>query len=288
MGTYIVTQTSLLAKVEGLRISFAVATMEELPKARRRKRMRELFKMAAGMGYDGLELHISDPRMADLSFLKELAVSHGLEIPAIGTGHTYRIHGISLLSSPSVRKRAVDRLQEYIKLARDLEAVVIIGLIRGRLTDGRFTRYRAWRTVRDCLLRSASVAEQHGVTLAVEPINRYETDLINTVAEALKMASDVDSRSVKIMLDTFHMNVEEASITDSLRRSAGRLAHFHVADSNRLAPGKGHIDFASIISELRGIDYKGCLSAEILPEPSVRQAFLDTIQYLKPLLASRS
>jgi len=271
-----------------LRISFAVATMEELPKARRRKRIQELFKMAADMGYDGLELHISDPRMADLSFLKELALCHGLEIPAIGTGHAYTIHGISFLSSPSVRKRAVDRVQEYIKLAGDLKAVVIIGLIRGRLSGGRFARYGAWKTIQECLLRSAPVAEQHGVTLAIEPINRYETDLINTVAEALKMASDVDSGSVNIMADTFHMNIEDASITDSLRRSAGRLAHFHVADSNRLAPGKGHIDFTSIISGLRGIDYKGFLSAEILPEPSVRQAFLDTIQYLKPLLASRS
>jgi len=271
-----------------LRISFAVATREELPRARRRKRIRELFKMAAGMGYDGLELHISDPRMADVSFFRELALGHGLEIPAIGTGPTYTSHGISFLSSPSVRKKAVDRLQEYVKLARDLEADVIIGLIRGRLLGGRFTRCRAWRTIQDCLLRSASVAEQHDVTLAIEPINRYETDLINTVAEALKMASDVGSRSVKIMADTFHMNIEETSIADSLRRSAGRLAHFHVADSNRLAPGKGHIDFASIISELRGIDYKGCLSAEILPEPSVRQAFLDTMQYLRPLLTSRS
>jgi len=271
-----------------LRISFAIATTEELPEARRRKCIRELFKMAAGMGYDGLELHISDPRMADASFLKELAVSHGLEIPAIGTGPTYTSHGISLLSGPSVRKRAVDRLQEYIKLAGDLEAVVIVGLIRGRLSGGRFTRYRAWKTIQDCLSRSARVAEQNGVTLAIEPINRYETDLINTVAEALKMASDIDSESVKIMADTFHMNIEEASIADSLRQSGGRLAHFHVADSNRLAPGKGHIDFASIISELKGIGYAGYLSAEILPKPSVEQAFLDTIQYLKPLMTSES
>lgn len=270
-----------------MRISFAVTTMEELPEARRRKRIRELFKIAAEMGYDGLELHISDPHMADESFLKELAASHGLQFSAIGTGPTYTRHGFSFLSSPVVRKRAVDRLQEYIELARDLEAVVIIGLIRGRLA-GRFTRYKAWKTIRGCLMRSGAVAEEHGVTLAIEPINRYETDLINTVAEALRMASDVDSESVKIMADTFHMNIEEASIADSLRQAGGKLAHFHVADSNRLAPGKGHLDFASIISELRGIDYAGYLSAEILPKPSVEQAFLDTIQYLKPLMTSES
>ena len=270
--------------VEGLRIGFAVETRKEL--ARGKKRLRELFKMAANTGYDGIELHISNPRKADLSYLKELAMSHGLEVPAIGTGPTYTLHGISFLSSTGVRKRAVGRLREYIKVARVLEAVVIIGLIRGRLARGRFTAYEGWKMIRDCLVHSAPIAEEHGVTLAIEPINRYETDLINTLAEALRMASDVGSESVKIMADTFHMNIEEVSITDSLRQSRGKLAHFHVADSNRLSPGKGHLDFASIISELKGIGYEGYLSAEILPKPSLEQASLDTIQYLKPLLTS--
>jgi len=271
-----------------LRVSFAVETMEELPGTRRKKRLRELFIMAANMGYDGIELHISDPRKGDLSYLKELALSHGLEVPAIGTGPTYTLHGISFLSSAGVRKRAVGRLREYIKIARDLEAVVIVGLIRGRLAEGRFTRCKAWKTIRDCLVHSAAVAEEDGVILAIEPINRYETDLINTLAEALRMASDVDSESVKIMADTFHMNIEEASIAYSLRQSRGKLAHFHVADSNRLSPGKGHLDFSSIISELKGIGYEGYLSAEILPQPSVEQASLDTIQFLKSLLTSGS
>jgi len=271
-----------------LRISFAVETMEELPGTSRKKRLRELFKMTANMGYDGIELHISDPRKADLSYLKELALSHGLEVPAIGTGLTYTLHGISFLSSAGVRKRAVDRLREYINIAKDLEAVVIIGLIRGRLARGRFTPYEGWKMIRDCLIHGAPLAEEYGVTLAIEPINRYETDLINTLADALRMASDVDSETVKIMADTFHMNIEEASITDSLRQSGEKLAHFHVADSNRLSPGKGHLDFSSIISELKGIGYEGYLSAEILPQPSVEQASLDTIQYLKSLLTSGS
>jgi len=288
VGAYIVTQVTLLLVVAGLRISFAIETMEELPGIRRKKRLRELFKMAASMGYDGIELHISDPRKTDVSFLKELAVSHGLEVPAIGTGPTYTLHGISFLSSPGARKRAVDRLREYIRVARVLRAVVIVGLIRGRLAGGRFTRYKAWKTIQDCLVRGAALAEEQGVILAIEPINRYETDLINTLAEALSMAADVDSESVKIMADTFHMNIEEASIAHSLRQSRGKLVHFHVADSNRLSPGKGHLDFASIISELKGIGYEGYLSAEILPKPSLEQASLDTIQYLKPLLSSGS
>jgi len=270
-----------------LRISLAVATMEELPEARQKKRIRELFRMATGIGYDGVELHISNPRIADTSFLKELSVTHGLGIPAIGTGPTYTYHGISFLGSPRVRRRAVDRLRRYIEVARDLEAIVIIGLIRGRLAGGRFTPHKAWKIIRDCLVHSGRIAEDHGVTLAIEPINRYETDLINTVAEAIRMALDVDSENVKIMADTFHMNIEEVSIGDALRQSGKKLVHFHVADSNRLAPGKGHLDFASIISGLRGIDYERYVSAEILPKPSVEQAFLDTVQYLKPLLTAR-
>jgi len=262
--------------------------MEELPEARRKKRITELFRMAAGMGYDGLELHISKPRMADVSSLRELSVTHGLGIPAIGTGPTYTLHGISFLSSPNVRRRAVDRLREYINVARKLEAIVIIGLIRGRLAGGAFTPHKAWKTIRDCLVDSARVAEEQDVLLAVEPINRYETDLITTVAEALRMASDVGSENIKVMADTFHMNIEEVSISKALQRSGRSLVHFHVADSNRLPPGKGHLDFASIISELRRINYARYVSAEILHKPSVRQASLDTIQYLKPLLTART
>jgi len=268
-----------------LRIGLAVETMEELPEIRRKKRIRELFKMAADLGYDGVELHISNPKV-DTSFLKAVSANHGLEIPAIGTGPTYVRYGISFLNSPRIRRRALDRLQKYVEVARDLEAIVIIGLIRGRLAEGRFSPPRAWQIIRDCLANSARVAEDHGVLLALEPINRYETELINTVAEALKMTSAVNSECVKIMADTFHMNIEEATISGALQKAGRELVHFHVADSNRLAPGKGHLDFAKIISELSEIGYDRYVSAEIMLKPSVKQAFLDTVQYLKPLLAT--
>lgn len=277
-----------LSEVILLRIGLAIATMEELPEIKRKKRIRELFKMAADLGYDGVELHISNPSKVDTSFLKDLSATHGLDIPAIGTGPTYVHYRISFLNNPRVRRRALDRLRKYVEVARDLEAIVIIGLIRGRLAEGRFTLPRAWQIIRDCLASSARVAEDHGVVLALEPINRYETELINTVAEALKMTSAVNSENVKIMADTFHMNIEEVTIEGALQQAGGELVHFHVADSNRLAPGKGHLDFARIISELSEIGYDRYASAEILLKPSVKQAFLDTVQCLKPLLTTQS
>lgn len=257
--------------------------MEELHEAKRKRRIRNLFKIAESMSYDGIELHISNPHTIGGSFLKELSATHGLDVPAVGTGPTYVLQGISFLGTPHVRRKAVDRLQKYVEVARDLGSIVIVGLIRGRL-DGGFSRPKAWQMIRECLKRSAKVAEDYEVTLAIEPINRYETEIINTMAEADRMASEVDSESVKIMADTFHMNIEEASITDSLQRFGRSLVHFHVADSNRMAPGRGHLDFASIISGLKEVGYDRYVSAEILPKPSVREAFRDTIRYLKPML----
>lgn len=269
-----------------MRISCAVTTMEELPDIKRRRRIRSLFKMAESMSYEGIELHISNPHTIGLSFLKELSARHGLPIPAVGTGPTYVVHGISFLGSPHVRRKAVRRLQKYIEVARDLESIVIIGLIRGRLNIG-FSRSKAWQMIRECLKHSAKVAEDFGVALAIEPINRYETEIINTLAEAARMASEVNSESVKIMADTFHMNIEEVSVTEALQQFGRMLVHFHVADNNRLAPGKGHLDFASIISGLKEIGYDRYVSAEILPKPSVREAFRDTVRYLKPMLLTK-
>jgi sugar phosphate isomerase/epimerase len=97
--------------------------------------------------------------------------------------------------------------------------------------------------IREC----AAAAAETGVRFALEPLNRYETDLVHTVAEGLELADRIGAENFGLLLDTFHMNIEEPVIEDSIRACGNRIFHFHVADSNRWYPGAGHLDFGTIL-----------------------------------------
>ena len=244
------------------------------------RQLKRRFAMISRLGYDGVELLIENPRGVDVEKLKRLAESCNLEVPAIGTGPTYLRYGLSFVDlNQKIRRAAVKRVKNYLTLASKLNALVIIGLIRGKIgADASYKR--AWRRVKHCLSKCALAAEDFGVMMALEPINRYETNIINTLDEASQMVDELRSGQVKVMADTFHMNIEEASIAEALLRAWERLIHVHVADSNRLAPGMGHLNFSEIISTLKAIKYNGYVSAEILLRPSFPIAAQKTIEYL--------
>jgi sugar phosphate isomerase/epimerase len=119
------------------------------------------------------------------------------------------------------------------------------------------------------------------VRFAIEPINRYETDLLNDVQSGLRFLERLGQDNVGLLLDTFHMNIEERNLIESIRLARTRLFHFHVADSNRWYPGAGHIDFRSVLATLDDIDYSGFVSAEILPMPDPDSAAKNTIESLR-------
>ena len=136
----------------------------------------------------------------------------------------------------------------------------------------------------DALKMLARDAQAQAIRLAIEPINRYETDWVNDVAGALMLIDEIGMDNVGVIFDTFHANIEEASIKGSLRACGARLFHVHVADSNRWYPGAGHTDFASILATLRELNYAGWVSAEILPKPDLLRAAVETFKTIKPLL----
>lgn len=126
-------------------------------------------------------------------------------------------------------------------------------------------------------------SENEEVNLALEPINRYESDLINTVGAGLNLLEKIQMENIGLLLDTFHMNIEEPSITESLASAKGRLFHVHIADSNRWFPGAGHIDFKAIVDVLDQINYHGFLSAEILPLPDPDTAATSTLAHFRKI-----
>lgn len=238
----------------------------------------------AGMGYQGVELAIRDPNMVDLEALYRMVSSFGLEVPAIGTGQAWNEEKLSFTDpDEAVRQHAVERIISHVRAAKHFNAVIIIGLLRGIVKPG-VSQDQAIGWLVEALVKCCRAAAKEGVRLALEPINRYETTLINTVSQGMALVSSVSEDNFGLLLDTFHMNIEEPQIETSIRACGSRIFHFHVADSNRWYPGNGHIDFKSVLSSLIEAGYDGYVSGEFLPQPTADEAAIKSIAFLKPLL----
>lgn len=240
-------------------------------------------RMAASLGYDAVELAVRDPAMIDHDAVHRVIRDSGLAVAAIGTGQAYLKDGLSFSSEDAgIRARALERIAAHVQLAAEFGAPTIVGLIRGRVARDRATTdARFLEALRNVL----ALVERGEGRLLIEPINRYETDYLNTAGEVLQIIERVGSSRIQVLADTFHMNIEEQSIEDALRACGRRLGHVHVADSNRQAPGRGHLDFAGMLSVLDKIGYTGYLSAEIVPVPDPGSAARRTVQHLKSLLS---
>jgi sugar phosphate isomerase/epimerase len=114
----------------------------------------------------------------------------------------------------------------------------------------------------DSLLRIAETAEKYNVCLFLEPLNRYEDHMINTVEQAVSIIEQVNSRRIKVIGDFFHMNIEEENLTKTIEAHYRHVGYYHLADSNRLLPGHGHTDFKTAFLQLKRLEYSGYLSLE--------------------------
>ena len=243
--------------------------------------VQETIPALAGIGFDGVEIAIRDPGHVDVEALVTAAERSGVAVPAIGTGQAYLEEGLSLAASEeAVRVRAVARLLGQVSVARRLGALLIVGLIHGPIPP-ETARGLAEERLLEGLGTIARAARTAGVRIVVEPINRYETNWLNTVDEVLDLLGRLGEDNVGLLPDTFHMNIEETDVPAALRRGGARVWHVHVADSNRRAPGWGHLDFGPIVRTLGEMDYGGFLSAEILQQPGVLDAAWQTIASLR-------
>jgi len=246
----------------------------------------DAFALASQLGYDGVELHIHHPSQINRDEVKKLVEKYGLEIPTLGTGMAATQEGLTFSDpDPEVRRRAVTRIKEHIALAAHLNSGVTIGSINGRLGNDPQKRPIHRETALDCLKECSKAAAEAGVTILLEPLNRYECDYLNTLEEGARVIKQIGIPSLKLLADTFHMNIEEAHITTSLRTAGPQLGHVHLADSNRQAPGYGHLDVHNVLRVLREMGYREYLSFEILPLPTFRQAAEDAIRTVKKILS---
>jgi 5-keto-L-gluconate epimerase len=237
----------------------------------------------AAYGYDGVELAIRDPKLVDYDSLAALVDKYHLRVPAIGTGQAWGEEGLSFTDpDPEIRKRAIERIKSHIPGAARFGAVIIIGLIRGLVKPG-VDSAQAMDWLVEALRGCSEAARLRGIRLALEPINRYETTLINDTAQGLALIERVGADNFGLLLDTFHMNIEEADIEASIRACGARIFHFHVADSNRWYPGAGHLDFKSLLGILFATGYQGWVSGEFLPKPDAETAAQKGLAHLRKI-----
>ncbi|MCK5462103.1 MAG: sugar phosphate isomerase/epimerase [Bacteroidales bacterium] len=233
------------------------------------------------LGYDGIELAVRSPDEMDLDWLISLLKESKLPVTAIGTGQVFLEEGLSFTDpEENIRQKAIERIKSHVRMAKALDTQVIIGLVRGKRTQGiDDEKVDAWCS--EALIECAM--EESSVNLVVEPINRYETDIINTVGSGIELMEKVNMKNVGLLLDTFHMNIEEPSIVESILAAREHMFHFHVADSNRWYPGAGHIDFGEVLNTLSQVNYQGFVTAEILPLPEPDTAAIKAIEHMRKL-----
>jgi sugar phosphate isomerase/epimerase len=228
---------------------------------------------ARELGYDAVEVSFRDPPHDELERLSDAIENAGLAVSAVATGQSYIHDGLCLTNlDPLAQENLRDRIFGFIDFAAPWQAVLIIGGVRGMLAPEQNIQKKQTQTATETIQVYAKYAEKVGVRLAIEPINRYETNFLNTIQQTLQFIEGISTENLYVLPDTFHMNIEEVSMPKALELAGEKIGYVHFADSNRLAPGQGHIDFHELAHVLHKIGYDGYISAEILPIPDSRTA----------------
>jgi sugar phosphate isomerase/epimerase len=236
---------------------------------------------ARALGFDAVELFTGSGQAIPARKVKDLCFIHQLSICAVGTGAGKVIHGLTLTDpDEQIRRKAIAFIEEMITFGAELLAPAIIGSMQGNTAPG-VSREQSLQWLAEGLEILAEKAENSGVQLIYEPLNRYETNLFNQTADAVAFLQTLNSNNIKLLADLFHMNIEEQLIPDVLRQYAEYIGHVHFADSNRKAMGLGHTDMAPIANALKQINYKGFISAEVFPLPDSDTAAKQTITSFK-------
>lgn len=237
---------------------------------------------AAAAGFDAVELFLpsADPQPELAGLLKE----HNIELAALGTGAGMVKHQLSLTDADAGKRgKARQFVKDIIDLASSYNAPAIIGSMQGKWGED-VSREQAIGYLREALDELGQYASDKKQPLFYEPLNRYETNLFNTLATASELIDSVKSDAVFLLADLFHMNIEEQDLAEALRIAGKRIGHVHFVDSNRRAAGLGHMDHAPIVAALKDIGYTGYLCAEAFPLPDADTTANTTIATVKKLL----
>lgn len=240
--------------------------------------LEESLKKAAILGFDGVELFTRSGTDLDANHLKQRLDHYGLQLAAVGTGAGKVLQGLTLTDpDAAIRKKAIDFIAEMISFGAQFGAPAIIGSMQGNVLPSGY-REETFKLLTEGLEVLGKHAASLGVTLIYEPLNRYETNLFNTLEAGSGFLESNSMSNVKLLADLFHMNIEEDNLAEYIRKFGNHIGHVHFADSNRKPMGFGHTAMAPIAEALKEIGYSGYVSAEAFPFPNPDAAAKQTIE----------
>jgi sugar phosphate isomerase/epimerase len=232
---------------------------------------------AAEIGFDAVEIFPPEPEALDVPQVRGLLDRHGLKLAAVGSGAGWLRHKLHLcLPEQEQRAAARDFIRRMIEAGAQLGVPTIIGSMQGRWTEA-MPRTAALECLAEALEELSQHAAHCGVGLLYEPLNRYETNMVSTLADGVALVSPLPGDNVRLLADLFHMNIEEVDLPAAIRAAGRWIGHLHFVDSNRRAAGSGHMQYPAIVAALREIGYDGYVSAEALPLPDSETAARLTI-----------
>jgi D-psicose/D-tagatose/L-ribulose 3-epimerase len=229
-----------------------------------------LVKKIKEMGYDILEVAVEDKDLIDWPKLKEVVKEEGLQITISGAFGPDR--DISSTDS-AIRENGLQYIIDCIRIAEDMGSPIFTGPVYSAVGKTRIVSAEQKKQERDwCienLKKAGEIAASCGVVVGVEPLNRFETDMVNTADQALSIVKEVSHKNIQISLDTFHCNIEEKNIPEAIRKVGKELlCHVQGNESDRGTPGTGHLDWKGIKEALNDINYEGAMVIETFGAPS--------------------
>jgi len=245
--------------------------------------LNRAFSKIAAHGYEGVELMTKNPKQLDGEKIKGWLGENNLILTGLCTGHVYGEDELGLVGpDKEICNKALTRFKEFIDFAGDYlgkGTMVNIGRVRGMgyAEDRKRTLDEMEKVFREL----ADYAYPKGIRLVIEPINAKETNYINTTQDGIQIVERVRRDNFGLMLDVYHMNIEDDDIFESIRHAGDKCWFVHFTDDNRKYPGNAHLDFEKIIQTLHEINYDGFVSMEIMPWPDPDTAARESIEYLR-------
>lgn len=212
-------------------------------------------------GFDGVEVPLLHPESFDASGIRKLLEAYALECN-VCTALTKELSVIS--EDADVRRKTLLHLRNIIEAAAEAGGEIVAGPVYSPVGyfSGRRRTTEEWKRAVDGLLSLGDVLAANDVTLAVEPLNRFETYFLNTATDAAALAAEIAHPNVGILFDTFHANIEEKDVAKGYRTVGEHLKHVHACENDRGIPGSGHVDWKSVFQALRDLKYDGWLTIE--------------------------
>ncbi len=235
------------------------------------------------LGFAGVELNMAHPDRFDCDDVVSFLRDFGLKLTMFASGLTAKTYGLSLSSADhAIQQQAIDKCREIIDFVAGTGAGIIFGFFKGGpVSDVQDARAR----FRDSIRQLAPQAQEKQVKLLVEATNRYESSVANSLEDTVDLIRDLQNPYLRILPDTFHMNIEEADQFAALTTYAGYYDSIHVSDNNRYFPGFGAIRFQEIIDHLKQQGYTGGLAIEGNIKENFVADVTRSMAYLAPLIS---